>query len=85
MLRKRQFPIVGSGTGVWSFLHVDDAASANVAALERGETGVCNVCDDEPAPVAVWLPELARAVGAPPPRRIRSGLRASSSARSACR
>jgi len=70
MLRKRQFPIVGAGTGVWSFLHVDDAASANVAALERGEAGVYNVCDDEPAPLAVWLPELARAVGAPPPRRI---------------
>ena len=80
MLRKRQFPIVGSGAGVWSFLHVDDAASANVAALERGAEsvaasgagmrGIYNVCDDEPAPVAVWLPELARAVGAPPPRHV---------------
>ena len=70
LLRKRQFPIVGEGTGVWSFLHVDDAASANVAAVEGVTSGVYNACDDEPARVEVWLPELARDVGAPPPRRI---------------
>jgi len=69
MLRKRQFPIVGAGTGVWSFLHVDDAASANVAALERGEAGVYNVCDDEPAPLHTWLPVYAEALGAKPPFR----------------
>jgi nucleoside-diphosphate-sugar epimerase len=70
LLRKRQFPVVGDGAGIWSFLHVDGAASANVCALERGESGVYNLCDDDPAPVAVWLPELARDVGAPPPLRI---------------
>ncbi|HEX4438656.1 MAG TPA: NAD(P)-dependent oxidoreductase [Thermoanaerobaculia bacterium] len=70
LLRKRQFPVVGDGGGIWSFLHIDGAASANARALERGERGVYNVCDDDPAPVAVWLPELARDVGAPPPRRI---------------
>jgi nucleoside-diphosphate-sugar epimerase len=70
LLRKRQFPVVGAGTGIWSFLHVDDAASANLAALERGASGVYNVCDDEPAAVSEWLPELARAIGAPPPRRV---------------
>ncbi|HET8656344.1 MAG TPA: NAD(P)-dependent oxidoreductase, partial [Longimicrobiaceae bacterium] len=70
LVRKRALPIVGSGAGVWSFLHVDDAASATVAALERGAPGVYNIADDEPAPVAVWLPELARVLGARPPRRI---------------
>jgi nucleoside-diphosphate-sugar epimerase len=60
-IRKRQFPIVGDGAGVWSFAHVADIASATAAAIERGAPGVYNVCDDEPAPVAVWLPELASA------------------------
>jgi nucleoside-diphosphate-sugar epimerase len=69
-IRKRQFPIVGDGAGVWSFAHVADVASATVAAVERGAPGVYNVCDDEPAPVAVWLPELARAVGAKPPWHV---------------
>lgn len=70
MVAKRQFPIVGDGTGVWSFIHVADAARATVAALTRGAPGIYNVVDDEPAPVAEWLPALAAAVGAKPPRRI---------------
>jgi nucleoside-diphosphate-sugar epimerase len=74
MVRKRRFPIVGSGAGVWSFVHIEDAASATVAAIERGRPGIYHVVDDEPAPVSVWLPELARAIGAPPPRRIPSWL-----------
>ena len=70
VVRKRRFPIVGDGGGVWSFVHLDDAASATVAALERGRPGVYNVVDDEPAPVAEWLPAFAAAVGAKPPRRV---------------
>lgn len=70
MVRKRGFPIVGDGAGVWSFIHVDDAATATIAAMRRGAPGVYNVVDDEPAPVATWLPELARALGAKPPRHI---------------
>jgi 2-alkyl-3-oxoalkanoate reductase len=70
MVRKRRFPIVGDGRGVWSFIHVDDAAAATAAAVERGAPGVYNICDDEPAAVADWLPELARALGAKPPRRV---------------
>ncbi len=69
-IRKRQFPVVGNGAGVWSFAHVSDVASATLAAIERGAPGVYNVCDDEPAPVSVWLPELARALGAKPPWRV---------------
>ena len=69
-VRRRQFPVVGGGTGVWSFIHVDDAASATLAAVESGRTGVYNVVDDDPAPVAEWLPALAAAVGARPPRRV---------------
>jgi 2-alkyl-3-oxoalkanoate reductase len=70
MVRKRRMPIIGDGGGVWSWIHLDDAASATVAALERGAPGAYNVVDDEPAPVAEWLPALAAAVGAKPPRRI---------------
>jgi nucleoside-diphosphate-sugar epimerase len=70
MVRKRRFPVVGDGGAVWSFCHVDDAAGAALAALERGAPGVYNVADDEPAPVSEWLPELARIAGAPPPRRV---------------
>jgi nucleoside-diphosphate-sugar epimerase len=70
LLRKRKWPIIGDGAGVWSFIHVDDAAAATVAAAEHARRGVYNVVDDEPAPVAVWLPELARAVGAKPPRHV---------------
>jgi nucleoside-diphosphate-sugar epimerase len=70
-LRRRRFPIVGSGAGVWSFVHVDDAAAAAVAALRpEAPTGVFNVVDDEPAPVSQWLPELAAAAGAPRPMRV---------------
>ena len=70
LVRKRKLPIVGDGTGVWSFVHVDDAARATAAAVERGAPGIYNVADDEPARVSVWLPEVARAFGARPPRRI---------------
>jgi 2-alkyl-3-oxoalkanoate reductase len=69
-VRKRRVPIVGDGAGVWSFLHIEDAAGAVVAALERGAPGVYNVVDDEPARVSEWLPRLAQVVGAPPPRRV---------------
>ena len=67
---KRQFPIVGDGGGVWSLIHIDDAASATVAAVERGEPGVYNVVDDEPAAVREFLPVLADALGAKPPRKL---------------
>jgi nucleoside-diphosphate-sugar epimerase len=70
MIRKRKFPIVGDGGGVWSFVHIQDAAAATVAALEHGAPGVYNIVDDEPAPVAQWLPAAAAAVGAKKPRRV---------------
>jgi 2-alkyl-3-oxoalkanoate reductase len=70
VLRKRQFPIVGAGTGVWSWVHIDDAASATVAAVERGTRGLYNIVDDDPAPVSEWLPYLAEQVGAKPPRHV---------------
>jgi nucleoside-diphosphate-sugar epimerase len=70
LIRKRRFPIIGDGGGVWSWIHLDDAAAATVAALERGSRGIYNVTDDEPAPVAEWLPYLARVAGAKPPRRV---------------
>ena len=63
-------PIIGDGAGVWSFLHIRDAAAATVAALLRGRPGVYNVVDDDPASVAEWLPFVAQAVGAKPPRRV---------------
>lgn len=69
-VRARKFPLVGDGAGVWSFIHVDDAAAATAAAVERGGRGVYNVVDDEPAPVRDWLPVLAAALGGPRPRRI---------------
>jgi nucleoside-diphosphate-sugar epimerase len=69
-VRKRRFPIVGRGGGVFSFVHVEDAASATVAAAERGEPGIYNVVDDEPAPLRDWLPAYAEALGAKPPRRV---------------
>jgi nucleoside-diphosphate-sugar epimerase len=72
-VRKRRFAIVGDGGGIWSFVHLDDAASATVLALERGAPGVYNVVDDEPAPVSEWLPALADAIGAKPPRRVPLG------------
>jgi nucleoside-diphosphate-sugar epimerase len=70
MVRKRRYPVVGNGAGIWSLVHIHDAAVATAAALDRGNTGFYNVVDDEPAPVSVVLPELAKAVGAKPPRRI---------------
>jgi nucleoside-diphosphate-sugar epimerase len=70
MVRKRRFPVVGDGAGVWSFVHVADAAEATVAAIERGRPGVYNVVDDDPAPVAEWLPVLAKALGSKPPMRV---------------
>jgi nucleoside-diphosphate-sugar epimerase len=70
MIRWRKFPLVGSGAGVWSFVHIEDAAEATVAALERGRRGIYNIVDDEPAPVREWLPAVASALGAKPPRRV---------------
>jgi nucleoside-diphosphate-sugar epimerase len=69
-LRKRQFPIVGDGAGVWSFIQIEDAATATAAAVEGGPAGIYQVVDDEPAAVRDWLPVLAKAVGAPSPRRV---------------
>ncbi|MGH2700950.1 MAG: NAD-dependent epimerase/dehydratase family protein [Actinomycetota bacterium] len=70
MIRKRKFPLVGDGGGVWSFIHIADAAEATVAAVEHGSRGVYNVVDDDPAPVAEWLPALAQALGAKKPVRV---------------
>ncbi|HEX7245687.1 MAG TPA: NAD(P)-dependent oxidoreductase [Solirubrobacterales bacterium] len=69
-VRRRRFPVVGAGTGTFSFLHLEDAAGATVAALDRGGPGVYNVVDDEPAPLHEWLPIYAEALGAKPPRRV---------------
>ena len=69
-VRKRQFPIVGSGDGISSFIHLDDAAAATVLALEHDRTGIFNIVDDEPAPVREWLPVLADVLGAKPPRHV---------------
>ncbi len=68
-VRRRRAPILGVGTGVFSLVHTDDAAAATIAALDRG-AGIYNVCDDEPAPQAEWLPAYAEAIGAKPPRRV---------------
>jgi len=70
MLRKRQVPVIGGGTGVWSFVEVSDAAAATIAAVGQGAPGVYNVVDDDPAPVAEWLPYLAEVAGAKPPLRM---------------
>ena len=69
-VRKRRFPVVGEGAGVFSYIHVEDAASATVAAVERGAPGIYNVVDDEPAPMREWVPAIAGALGARPPRRV---------------
>ncbi len=69
-IRKRWFPIIGDGGGVWSHVHIDDAAAATVAAVDHGAPGIYNIVDDEPAPVREWLPVLASALDAKPPRRI---------------
>jgi 2-alkyl-3-oxoalkanoate reductase len=70
LVRRRRLPIVGDGGGVWSFIHLDDAAAATVAALERGAPGIYNIVDDEPAAVREWLPYFAQCLGARPPWRI---------------
>ena len=70
LLRKRRFPVGGSGAGVWSLVHIDDAAAATVSAIERGAPGIFNVVDDEPVPASELVPGLAAAFGAPPPRRL---------------
>jgi nucleoside-diphosphate-sugar epimerase len=70
LIRRRGFPVVGNGAGVWSFVHIEDAADATVAAVEHGRRGIYNVVDDEPAPVAEWLPAVAKAVGARAPRHV---------------
>jgi nucleoside-diphosphate-sugar epimerase len=70
MVRKRQLPIVGGGAGIWSFIETSDAAAATLAAVEGGEPGVYNVVDNDPAPVAEWLPYLAELAGAKPPMNV---------------
>ena len=70
LVRKRKFPLVGDGGGVWSFIHIADAAEATVAAVEHGSRGVYNIVDDDPAPVAKWLPALAQELGAKKPMRV---------------
>jgi nucleoside-diphosphate-sugar epimerase len=70
MVRKRQVPVIGGGTGVWSFIEITDAAAATLAAVDHGEPGLYNIVDDDPAPVAEWLPYLARIAGAKPPLRL---------------
>ena len=70
MVRKRWVPVIGDGAGVWSFIEITDAAAATHAAVEQGEPGIYNVVDDDPAPVAEWLPYLAKLAGAKPPLRV---------------
>jgi nucleoside-diphosphate-sugar epimerase len=70
LVRKRQFPLVGGGTGYFSWVHVDDAASATILAVEQQAKGIFNIVDDEPAPDSEWLPYLAACAGAKPPLRI---------------
>ena len=70
MVRKRQFPVVGGGAGIWSFIEISDAAAATLAAVGRGAPGVYNIVDNDPAPVAEWLPYLAEVAGAKPPLRV---------------
>ena len=86
MIRRRMLPVIGDGAGIWSFLHIRDAAAATVAALDHGGAGVYNVVDDEPAPVSQWLPFLAEAVGAKPAAAgYRSGWAGSPPGRSSSR
>jgi 2-alkyl-3-oxoalkanoate reductase len=70
LVRKRRVPVIGGGTGIWSFIEITDAAAATLAAGDRGEPGVYNIVDSDPAPVAQWLPYLARVAGAKPPLRV---------------
>ena len=69
-IRRRRYPVVGDGAGVWSFIHIEDAAEATVAAVARGRRGIYHIVDDEPAAVAEWLPAVADALGAKPPHRV---------------
>lgn len=69
-IRQHKVPVIGQGTGVWSFLHLHDAATATIAALTHGQRGIYNIVDDDPALVSEWLPYLAQCVGAPAPRHI---------------
>ena len=69
-LRSRKLPIIGNGAGIWSFVHIEDAAEATVIAAERGARGIYQIADDEPAPVAEWLPVVSRRLGAKPPMRV---------------
>jgi len=70
LVKKRRMPVVGGGGGIWSFLHISDAANATVAAITNGAPGVYNIVDDEPAKVSTWLPALAKAIGAKPPYKM---------------
>jgi nucleoside-diphosphate-sugar epimerase len=70
LVRARKMPVVGSGAAIWSWIHVEDAAAATVAAVESRATGIYNVVDDDPAPVSDWLPYFAEVVGAKPPRHV---------------
>ena len=69
-IRQRKFPVVGSGAGMWSFIHIEDAATATVAAIEHGQPGVYNIVDDDPAPTKEFLPAAAQALGARKPMRV---------------
>ncbi|GAA1552098.1 NAD(P)-dependent oxidoreductase [Kribbella sancticallisti] len=70
LIRRRKLPLIGDGRGVWSFIHYDDAADATVRAVQTGDPGIYQIADDDPAAAAVWLPELARILGAKPPRHL---------------
>ncbi|WP_237744958.1 NAD-dependent epimerase/dehydratase family protein [Kribbella catacumbae] len=70
LVQKRRLPLVGDGAGIWSFIHYDDAADATVRAITTGDPGIYQIADDDPASVAVWLPEFARILGAKPPRHL---------------
>jgi nucleoside-diphosphate-sugar epimerase len=70
LLRKRMLPVIGGGTGIWSFIEVTDAAAATIAAVDGGAPGIYNVADSDPAPVTDWLPYLARVAGAKPPLHV---------------
>jgi nucleoside-diphosphate-sugar epimerase len=70
MIKKRRFPLAGNGAGVWSFIHIADAAAATVAAVDNGKPGIYNIVDDDPAPVSEWLPSLAQTLGAKKPFHV---------------
>jgi nucleoside-diphosphate-sugar epimerase len=70
LVRQRKFPVFGNGAGIWPFVHIDDVAYATRTAIEGGPTGIYNIVDDEPAAVSVWLPELARIIGAKAPYHL---------------